>query len=64
MADVDVLMQASEKLEIPVCAIGGITIDNASELIEQGADMVAVIDNLFSSAQIEFQARRFSRLFQ
>lgn len=64
LADGDVLMQASEELEIPVCAIGGITIDNASVLIEQGADMVAVIDNLFSSEQIEMQARRFNRLFQ
>lgn len=64
LADVDILNQANRKIEIPLCAIGGITTDNASELIARGADMIAVIDNLFSSTQIEVQARRFNSLFQ
>jgi len=50
-------------LAIPQVAIGGITLDNASALITAGADAIAVIHGLFSAADIEAQARAFSRLF-
>jgi hypothetical protein len=51
-------------LEKPLVAIGGITIDNASSLIEAGADGVAVISALFGagrarrSAGVCFAVRR------
>lgn len=65
-ASLEVLQQACQQLSIPVVAIGGITRDNASHVIAQGAQMVAVIHDLFSPDQadeIEARARTFSQLF-
>lgn len=59
----ELLQQARAELEIPLCAIGGITPKNAANLIEQGADMVAVIQGLFAAKDIRQQAQGFSRLF-
>ncbi|MGE8362917.1 thiamine phosphate synthase [Pseudomonas sp.] len=65
-ATVELLAQARERLDVPVVAIGGITLDNAGELIAQGASMVAVIHALFatdSATEVERRARAFSTLF-
>jgi thiamine-phosphate pyrophosphorylase len=61
-ASLDILQQARSQLDIPVCAIGGITVDNASALIEQGADMIAVINGLFSADDIQQRAHQLSSL--
>lgn len=57
-----ILIEA-RSLGVPVVAIGGITPDNASELIDAGADCVAVISSLFDAPDIEAAARRLSQLF-
>jgi len=44
------LHEARRRTGLPVCAIGGITLDNAAGLIGAGADMLAVIGGLFSVA--------------
>ena len=41
-ADIELLSWWSEMMEVPVVAIGGITIENAPPLIEAGADFLAV----------------------
>jgi thiamine-phosphate pyrophosphorylase len=46
------------------CAIGGITLQNASAVIAAGADMLAVITDLFSVPDIAAQAADFQRLFR
>jgi thiamine-phosphate pyrophosphorylase len=43
----------------PVVAIGGITVDNAADLVRAGASGLAVITNLLSGADPESQTRRF-----
>ena len=48
---------------VPVCAIGGITLQNASKVIEAGADMVAVISDLFDAGDIALRASQFKKLF-
>lgn len=48
----------------PACAIGGITTENGSELLNAGVDMLAVISNLWNATDIEQQARVFSNLFR
>jgi thiamine-phosphate pyrophosphorylase len=62
-ADTQLLISAKKHLHIPVVAIGGITQENATRLIDAGADMLAVISAVFAQADIEASARQFSRLF-
>lgn len=63
-AQPDLLRRASEELELPVVAIGGITAENARPLVEAGADMLAVIQGLFGQPDIRAAARRFTTLFE
>jgi thiamine-phosphate pyrophosphorylase len=51
-------------LHKPVCAIGGITLQNAPQVIAAGADMVAVISDLFDAPDIAHQAAAYRKLFQ
>ncbi len=46
------LLQQWRNQPLPVCAIGGITPDNAPALIDSGADMLAVISALWHSNDI------------
>lgn len=62
-AGISLLPRAREALHIPVVAIGGVTVDNASVLIDAGADAIAVIHDLFSADDITRRAREFSDLF-
>ncbi|MCY1506378.1 Thiamine-phosphate synthase [compost metagenome] len=65
-ATLDLLEQASQRFHSPIVAIGGVTLENAPELIARGASMVAVIHALFgadSAAEVERRARAFSALF-
>jgi thiamine-phosphate pyrophosphorylase len=65
-ADVALLAAAKAKVNLPIVAIGGVTLDNAPELIAHGASMVAVVHGLFgadSAAEVERRARAFSALF-
>jgi thiamine-phosphate pyrophosphorylase len=62
-ADPQMLQQAREQLSIPICAIGGIKLDNAEQLVRQGIDMIAVINDLFSASDIRQRAQDFCNLF-
>jgi len=55
--------QVREAVDIPVVAIGGITLGNAPQAIEAGADAIAVINALFAAEDIAHTARQFSNLF-
>jgi len=61
-AELDVLEQA-RKLGLPVCAIGGITRQNADSIISAGADMIAVIDGIFGQPEIRKAASDLASLF-
>lgn len=65
-ATVELLETARARINLPIVAIGGVTLDNAPALIERGASMVAVVHALFaadSAAEVERRARAFSDLF-
>lgn len=65
-ASLELLGQARQRIALPIVAIGGVTLDNAPELIAHGASMVAVVHALFaadSAAEVERRARAFSALF-
>ncbi|CAM3710604.1 thiamine phosphate synthase [Parendozoicomonas haliclonae] len=60
------LDEAREEFEIPIVAIGGITRDNAPQLVNSGADMLAVVNDLFSpqdSETITLRARDYLSLY-
>src|SRR5690606_21849378 len=59
-ADSTVLATA---LPVPKVAIGGITPDNAGQVIDAGVGASAVLHGLFASDDIEATARRFATLF-
>ena len=62
-APLALLREAKQRLALPVVAIGGITPDNAPQLIAAGADGVAVISALFGASDIRAAARQFDALF-
>ncbi len=50
-------------LGLPRCAIGGITLARAPELIAAGADLLAVVSDLFDAPDIAARAGAYARLF-
>jgi thiamine-phosphate pyrophosphorylase len=50
-------------LEVPLCAIGGITVHNAPQVLEAGADLLAVVSDLFDAPDIAARAAQYRRLF-
>ena len=62
-APLTLLQDAKQRLSVPVVAIGGITLDNAPQLLAAGADGVAVISALFGAPDIRAAARGFAALF-
>jgi len=48
---------------VPLAAIGGITLANAPQLIAAGADLLAVISDLFEAPDIRARARDYGKLF-
>ncbi|WP_306606411.1 thiamine phosphate synthase [Azonexus sp.] len=63
-APVDLFFQAKNRLTVKSCAIGGITLANATPLIAAGADMLAVITDLFAAPDIAVRAAQYQQLFQ
>lgn len=59
----ELLTQARQKLNIPICAIGGINSNNAKPLLTAGADMLAVITALYNTPDIRQSAKTISDLF-
>jgi len=62
-ADPALINAAKSKTGLPVCAIGGITLDNAASLISAGADLLAVITALYDAPDPYQAALKFSQLF-
>ncbi len=58
------LFREARTLGVPLAAIGGITLDKAPALIAAGADLLAVISDLFEARDIRARARQYGELFQ
>jgi thiamine-phosphate pyrophosphorylase len=56
--------EARAQLSAASCAIGGITLGNAAPLVAAGADLLAVITDLFSAPDIKARATAYQRLFE
>ncbi len=62
--DKKIILEAKKILKIPICAIGGITLDKAEELIELSADMIAVISDIWKANNIEERAKKYREIFK
>jgi thiamine-phosphate pyrophosphorylase len=62
-ASLALLREAKSQIQIPVVAIGGITMNNAHEVIETGVDAIAVINSLFEASSIKETAETLSKMF-
>jgi len=58
------LFEEARSLGVPLAAIGGITLANAPQLIAAGADLLAVISDLFEAPDIRARARDYAKLFR
>ncbi len=58
------LFGQARTLGVPLAAIGGITLGNARQAIEAGADLLAVISDLFDAEDIAAHAREYQKLFR
>ena len=58
----NIFKKARAKTQLPIVAIGGITLENAPSLIFEGIKTIAVIKSLFMSDNIEATTRQFINL--
>ena len=63
-AELDLLIQAKSRYTIPIVAIGGITIHNASALLNAGADAIALSSALFGAGDVKAAARTLVTLIE
>lgn len=56
--------EAKQKISIPVVAFGGITLDNALQVIQAGATSIATLSGLFGVKNIQETSQEFASLFK
>ncbi|NJD34341.1 MAG: thiamine phosphate synthase, partial [Betaproteobacteria bacterium] len=59
----ELLGEARRQCGLPGAASGGITLENAPQLIDAGADMLAVVSDLFDAMDIRARAEAYQQLF-
>ncbi|MDC4696801.1 thiamine phosphate synthase [Acinetobacter baumannii] len=62
---IEVVKQAEAQYDLPICAIGGLTVENSKPVIEAGADLCAVISDILgrSTAEIPARVQAWAQLF-
>ncbi|WP_336167326.1 thiamine phosphate synthase [Acinetobacter sp. 161(2023)] len=62
---IEVIKQAAGQYDLPICAIGGLTVENSKPVIEAGADLCAVISDILgrSTAEIPARVQAWAQLF-
>ncbi|MBJ9418981.1 thiamine phosphate synthase [Acinetobacter oleivorans] len=62
---IEVIKQAADQYDLPICAIGGLTVENSKPVIEAGADLCAVISDILgrSTAEIPARVQAWAKLF-
>ena len=63
LAPLELLRAARRALHLPIVAIGGITAENATVLLENGADALAVISAIFDGPDARTAVRQLNALF-
>lgn len=63
----EILEQARARFHLPIAVIGGVTLENAPQLVEHGADLLAVVHGLFgaeTTQEVTRRARAFNALLK
>lgn len=60
----EALARARKELSIPIIGIGGITLENAKQVLQAGASTVAVISDLFTHPDIKAHVNAYTHLIQ
>ena len=62
---IEVIQQARQKFDVPICAIGGLTVENSQTVIDAGAGLCAVISDILgrSTAEIPARVNAWAKLF-
>lgn len=62
---IEVIQQARQKFDVPICAIGGLTVENSQTVIDAGASLCAVISDILgrSTAEIPARVNAWAKLF-
>ena len=63
-AEIDLVKQAKLQLSIPVVAIGGITPENATQLIDANIDYLAIISGLYAASDTIKATQNYNDLFK
>jgi thiamine-phosphate pyrophosphorylase len=58
-----IFQEAKQRVRVPVFAIGGITLANARQVIDAGADGIAIVSGVFAAPDVEAAARALAQLF-
>lgn len=62
-APISLISEARQQFNaIPIVVIGGITLENGKQLLDAGADMLAVCHSLFAADDITAQTKKFTEL--
>lgn len=61
-AGIDLMIRAKRELHVPICAIGGLTKENITPLLQAGVDMIAMISAIFAAPSPQRAAREFCRM--
>ncbi|CAA6806760.1 MAG: Unknown protein [uncultured Sulfurovum sp.] len=58
--EMNILKTAQEELNIPVCAIGGINLENVDQILEYKPQMVSVINDIWTAKDIQEKAQNYT----
>lgn len=61
---IELFTHCRAEIDVPVCAIGGITVANGLSLIAAGVSLLAVISDLFSAPDIAARSAAYQHLFE
>ena len=61
-APLELIAEARRRFHLPIAAIGGITLENAPQVLAAGADMLAVASDLFDTMDIQTRAAAYGKL--
>jgi thiamine-phosphate pyrophosphorylase len=62
-AGISLIKEAKKAVKVPVAAIGGITLENVSEVIRAGADAVCAISAVVTAEDAKSEIEKFLKLF-